>query len=71
MALYPPIVASSMPAFNIKNKKVKIYFTLSDYNSLSEIQQVHVTVRRQNSNVNVLNNSNEIAIKQIQQEEED
>lgn len=71
MALYPPIVASSMPAFNIKNKKVKIYFTLSDYNSFSDIQQVHVTVRRQNSNVNVLNNSNEIIIKQMQQEEED
>lgn len=71
MALYPPIVASSMPAFNINNKKVKIYFTLSDYNSSSEIKQVHVTVRRQNSNVNVLNNSNEIIVKQIQQEEED
>lgn len=58
MALYPPIVASSMPAF--AGSEVRIYFTLSDYNNINEIAEVHATVRRQSSNVNVLNSSSEI-----------
>ena len=33
MALFPPIVAASMPAFDVKQDNVKIYFTLSGYNS--------------------------------------
>lgn len=55
MALFPPIVASSMPAFNVDNS-VRIYFTLSDYNArnIEEIARVHVTVRAQSSNKNVL-----------------
>ena len=59
MALYPPIVASSMPAFNINNGSVKIYYTLSPYNASKrdDIHSVHVTVRRQSSNVNVLNSA--------------
>jgi len=58
MALYPPIVASSMPAFNINNRKVRIYYTLSTYNvaKIDDINFVHVSVRRQSSNVNVLKN---------------
>ena len=58
MGLYPPIVASSMPAFDIEKGKVRIYFTLSGYNSnkVSDIQAVHITCRRQSSNVNVINN---------------
>ena len=60
MGLYPPIVASSMPAFDIDKGKVKIYFTLSGYNSnkIDDIKAVHVTCRRQSSNVNVINNKN-------------
>jgi len=62
MALFPPIVASSMPAFNIADNKVRIYFTLSNYNAIKidEIKAVHVTVRNQSSNVNVVNNVTEI-----------
>ena len=69
MGLYPPIVASSMPAFNIAEGKVRIYFTLSNYNSIrtDDIQAVHVTCRRQSSNVNVLNQDTEIAQKIPQQ----
>jgi len=37
MALYPPVIASSMPAFNIKKGKIKVYFTLPIYNSINEI----------------------------------
>ena len=62
MALYPPLVASSMPAFDIKDKKVKIYYTLSAYNiaRIDNIVSVHVTVRRQSSNINVVDNPYEI-----------
>ena len=60
MALFPPIVASSMPAFNINTNEVKIYFTLSSYNQLSDIKKVHISVRRQSSNVNVLVDNQEI-----------
>lgn len=65
MALYPPIVASSMPAFNINNEKVRVYYTLSTYNvsRKDDINSVHVSVRRQSSNVNVLKNENEIVDK--------
>jgi len=62
MALYPPIVASSMPAFNINDGKVRVYYTLSTYNvpKKDEINSVHISVRRQSSNVNVLNSDTEI-----------
>ena len=63
MGLYPPIVASSMPAFNIKEGKVRIYFTLSNYNSskIEDIKAVHITCRRQSSNVNVIETTSEKA----------
>ena len=78
MALFPPIVASSMPAFAIEensdNNTVKIYYTLSTYNSAQKegISQVHVSVRRQSSNVNVLAGDYEILEKEaFVQDEED
>lgn len=57
MSLYPPIIASSMPAFNAKADSVRVYYTLPNYNSsqFDDIKSVHYTVRRQSSNVNVLN----------------
>jgi hypothetical protein len=65
MALYPPIVASSMPAFNIADNKVRIYYILSAYNTnkIDSINSVHVSVRRQSSNVNVLKSNTEIVEK--------
>ena len=54
MALYPPIVASSMPAFDIGDGQVKVYFTLSQFEDKTDIKYVHCTVRRQSSNVNVV-----------------
>ena len=74
MALYPPIVASSMPAFKIQEGRgtVRIYYSLSTYNvgKQDDIKAVHVTVRRQNSNVNVLLNKTQIIEKSfgLQQE---
>lgn len=65
MSLYPPILASSMPAFDINDGKVRVYYTLSSYNAarIDDIQAVHVSVRRQSSNVNVLKNPTEIVEK--------
>jgi len=74
MALYPPIVASSMPAFDINNQNgVKVYFSLPNYNGdkRDEIKNVHVTIRNQASNVSVVNNVSDILIKNIQQDELD
>lgn len=68
MALYPPIIASSMPPFD--GRSVKIYFSLSDYNQRKDIKNVHLSLRRQDNNVNVINNGNEIAIFDINDEED-
>ena len=67
MALYPPIVASSMPAFGVQEGKgkVRIYYSLSTYNvaKIDKIRAVHITVRRQSSNVNVLREPGQILSK--------
>lgn len=62
MALFPPIVASSMPAFDINDEEVRIYFTLSNYNvqNKENIRAVHMTVRAQSSNKNVISGNREI-----------
>ena len=72
MGLYPPIVASSMPAFDIDKGKVKIYFTLSGYNSnkIDDIKAVHVTCRRQSSNVNVIKNDGFEILQKIPQQDD-
>ena len=72
MALYPPIIASSMPAFSIQDGKIRIYYSLSTYNiaRIDDIKEVHITVRRQSSNVNVLNNSNEILTRSFGSQQE-
>lgn len=62
MALYPPIIASSMPAFNVNDGQVKIYFSFPKYNSISDIQEIHLTLRYQVSNTTALNNQNDILV---------
>ena len=74
MALYPPIVASSMPAFDINDNVIRIYYTLSAYNAAKrdDIKKVHITVRRQSSNVNVLTTDSQIISKNFgNQDDED
>ena len=56
MALFPPIVASSMPAF-IYTEGVRVYFSLSSYNTQADIKHVQVTVRYQTTNQSALNKS--------------
>ena len=54
MALFPPIVASSMPAFDKKTGNVKIYFSFPNYSDITSVANVQVSVRFQNSNLNAL-----------------
>ena len=58
--LFPPVVATYMPAFLIgssdSQKNIcRVYFSISLYNSLSDIKNVQVTVTNQNTNLSVLN----------------
>ena len=54
MSLYPPIIDYSMPTFDYKAASVRIYFSLSPYSRLQDIQQIHVSVRYQSNNANAL-----------------
>ena len=60
--LYPPVVETYMPAFLIGSSDVqkntcRVYFSISLYNSLSDIKNAQVTVANQNTNLSVLNKS--------------
>ena len=57
--LYPPIMASTMPAF-ASNGKCYVYFNLSDISIGSEIQHIQLSVSRQDNNKNVVNSSDGI-----------
>lgn len=54
--LYPPIVATYMPAF-IRTQSCKIYFSLSMYNSYEDIKNVQVIISNQNTNISALKTS--------------
>jgi hypothetical protein len=57
--LYPPIVDTYIPAFLTDSGTDKdicrIYFTLSQFNTMNDIENVQVTVRSQYTNLSVLN----------------
>lgn len=57
--LYPPIVNTYMPAFiadsdDATKNVCRIYFTLSQYNVSTDIANVQVTLRDQNTNNSML-----------------
>lgn len=52
--LYPPIVSTYMPSF-IRTQSCKIYFNLSNFNSIADIKNVQVTIVNQNTNYTALN----------------
>ena len=56
--LFPPIIDTYMPAF-VKDQDCRVYFSLSSFNSQSQIQSdcVQVTVRYQNNNKSALSTS--------------
>ena len=51
--LYPPVIASYMPSF-IHTDDCKVYFSLSSYNSRSDIAYVQYTILHQNTNFNAI-----------------
>ena len=60
--LYPPVVETYMPAFLIGSSDIqknicRVYFSISLYNSLSDIKNAQVTVANQNTNLSVLDKS--------------
>lgn len=59
--LYPPQVATFMPAFDYQQDAV-IYFSLSPYNESTQIKRVHVTVVSQLTNENMLINTTGVFI---------
>lgn len=64
--IYPPIIDSYMPVFD-REKECRIYFSLSIYNNLNDINinQVQVTVNDQYTNKNLLIDPIGITIKPI------
>ena len=74
--LYPPIVKTYMPAFvtnssNIEETTCKVYFSLSPYNKSTDIANVQVTIRDQNSNKSMLKRADypsEVKITSLQED---
>lgn len=58
--LYPPIVDSYMPAF--QDATCRIYFSLSKYNSISDVKSIHISVCKQSTGMNVVNKSDDISL---------
>ena len=52
--LMPPIVASIQPAFDILEDSIRIYCSLSSFNSKSDINHVQVSVHYQSNNRNAI-----------------
>ncbi len=52
--LYPPIINTWMPAF-VRTAACKVYFSLSNYNSIDDIRNAQVIVSNQSTNLSVLN----------------
>lgn len=55
--LYPPILDTYMPAF-IKTEACRIYFTISDYNSINNIKYIQLAVNNQYTNASMLDAEN-------------
>lgn len=73
--LYPPIVDTYVPAFLTDSGTDKdicrIYFTLSQFNTMSDIANVQVSIRSQYTNLSVLNKTkypSEIMLTSIQED---
>ena len=69
--LYPPVLETYMPAFVINGNSTvcKVYFGLSDYNSIENIANAQVLVTNQYNNLTVLDITkypSEIMLKEIQ-----
>lgn len=66
--LYPPTISTFLPAF-VNTTEVFIYFSLSPYNSSSEIKRVHVSLTNQLNNENAFNNLSGIVFKDLKHDD--
>lgn len=57
--LFPPVINSFMPAF-VNTTDAVVYFSISPFNSSSDIQHVHISVTNQLNNENALANASGI-----------
>lgn len=56
LALYPPIVDSYSPAFIASSNAIcRVFFSLSNFNSINDFQTVQATVVKQDSGLSVVN----------------
>ena len=67
--LYPPLLDTYMPAF-LKDETCRIYFSITPFNNINDINHVQLTLRYVNNNMNALKNTvnawpNEIKLCQI------
>ena len=65
--LYPPTISTFLPAF-VNTSSAIVYFSLSPYNSSSEIKRVHVSLTNQLNNETAFNNLNGIIFKDLEQD---
>ena len=52
--LYPPLIDSYMPAFKAGNNPCRIYFRLSKFNGSGDFKNLHVSIVKQNTGMNVI-----------------
>ena len=55
--LYPPLINDTMPSF-IRTKTCRIYFSLSKYNSATDIKNVQISLINQKTNLSAFNSTN-------------
>jgi hypothetical protein len=55
--LYPPLMETFMPAFPYNQTYIKVNFSFSPYNDLSQIKKVHVSLVNQRTNESIFKNN--------------
>ena len=61
--LFPPILQAYLPAFNVKtaiNSGITIPYNISEFNSFSDITNVHVSITRQSNYTSLFDSTNYI-----------
>ena len=57
--LYPPTIASSLPAFLASDSVFKIPVSFSKFNDLSEIKSAHISITKKDTCMSVINTDND------------
>lgn len=69
-ALYPPVVEDYLPAF-LESKDCEIRYKISDFASIEDINAVHLTIKGQNDNQNLLKENYETGMMEFQLEKKE